>query len=156
MWNCGCLEHHMPLVWEITMPGDELSLHICTILYLFGFMQFGLFRGLSPAIHWIKQVVFICLIVLLSFSWCSFPSFPSKRGNAWAQLVRESQRLDSLDSIKLILREALVEKESLIMDRKNTEFPQQKQLLFRFCVLGFASCGLHVGTELRSLPNIAW
>ena len=28
---------------------EELSLHTCTILYLFGFMQFGLFRSLSPA-----------------------------------------------------------------------------------------------------------
>jgi hypothetical protein len=46
---CGYLQHHLRLVWEITMPGEEFSLHTCTILYLFGFMQFGLFRSLSPA-----------------------------------------------------------------------------------------------------------
>ena len=100
------------------MPGDELWYCDCTFV---------------P----VCSVLGLCLVSIRSFRLVAREaplerqlqlSVPKIGGNPWAQLVLPVLPvlpMNRLDSIKLILREALVEKESLKMDPRNTGFSKK-------------------------------
>ena len=116
------------LVWEITMPGGELWYCDCTFV---------------P----VCSVLGLCLVSIRSFRLVAREaplerqlqlSVPKIGGNPWAQLVLPVLPMNRLDSIKLILREALVEKESLKMDPRNTGFSKKRpRLLLSYCFAMF-------------------
>lgn len=140
---CGYLQHHLRLVWEITMPGRNCHCTLvpfCTCLASCNSVFSAVCHPRSS--HWIKRQA--VLILILSLSWCSlqfsFRSLLGSKAESTASIV------SSWSSVKPLSRKRA---SRWIGETQNS--PKTAEISTVSLICFGISCGLYVGTELRVL-----